>query len=288
MRVKTGGATQARQGKARFSTPRSQGLMARRLAPYACPMPDAYVICATPRTGSTLLCDLLRSTGAAGSPDSFFMREVASEWRRAWGLPDKGDMSDREFDRATLRAVIEAGKGGTAIFGLRLMRESLEDVSAFLDRLFPGLPSDRARLEAAFGRTLFIHLRREDKLAQAVSLVKAGQTGLWHVAPDGRELERVAPPQEPRYDFPRIAQEIAQLERHDAAWLAWFEREGIEPLRVGYEALSAAPASVLARICDALDVPSPPPGDVRPGVARLSDAVSLDWMRRYRLDAGRP
>ena len=33
---------------------------------------------------------------------------------------------------------------------------------------------------------------RENKLAQAVSLIKAEQTGLWHIAPDGTELERVA------------------------------------------------------------------------------------------------
>ena len=30
---------------------------------------------------------------------------------------------------------------------------------------------------------------------------KAQQTGLWHIAPDGTELERVAPAQEPHYDF---------------------------------------------------------------------------------------
>lgn len=39
-------------------------------------MLDGYIICATPRTGSTLLRDLLASTRAAGGPDSFFMREI--------------------------------------------------------------------------------------------------------------------------------------------------------------------------------------------------------------------
>ena len=31
---------------------------------------DSYMICSTPRTGSTLLCELLESTGVAGRPES--------------------------------------------------------------------------------------------------------------------------------------------------------------------------------------------------------------------------
>jgi len=33
---------------------------------------DAYLICGTPRTGSTLLCDLLPSSEIAGRPESYF------------------------------------------------------------------------------------------------------------------------------------------------------------------------------------------------------------------------
>ncbi|WP_246674983.1 MULTISPECIES: Stf0 family sulfotransferase [unclassified Mesorhizobium] len=34
-----------------------------------------------------------------------------------------------------------------------------------------------------------------------------------------------------------------------------------------------------------LGVQAPDAGDIRPGVARLADETSLDWMRRYHLDA---
>ena len=249
-------------------------------------MPDSYIICATPRTGSTLLCDLLTATGAAGRPDSFFMREVDPVWRRQWGLPARGDLGEADYAAAYLEAAIRAGTGGTGVFGLRLMRESLDGLLALIGEVHPGLPPGRARLEAAFGDILYIHLAREDKLAQAVSMVKAEQTGLWHVAPDGTELERLAPPRPPEYDFERIAARLAELERHDAAWRTWFREQGIEPLGVGYESLSAGPAAVLAGVCDALGVPAPAPQTVRPGVARLSDAVSANWMERYRRDLG--
>jgi LPS sulfotransferase NodH len=248
-------------------------------------MLDGYIICGTPRTGSTLLCGLLASTKTAGNPHSFYRRQNIAEWAEEWLLPHPDTMSAHAFDVAYLEAAIRAGKGGTDVFGLRLMRENLDELSAILDRIFPSLPSDKARFEKAFGRVLYIHLSREDKLAQAVSLIKAEQTGLWHIAPDGTEIERVAPPQEPRYDFERIQHELGELEAYDADWNAWFTGQEIVPLRVGYERLSADPAAALASICDALGVTPPNVANVKPGVAKLSDATSLDWMRRYRLDA---
>ena len=246
-------------------------------------MPESYIICTTPRSGSTLLCDLLAAAGA-GAPDSFFMPDPDPAWVREWGLPDRGGPGEAEAAAAFLRAAIRAGRGGTPVFGLRLMRAHLDGLSALVGTAFPGLPSDRARLEAAFGAMLCIHLARADKLAQAVSAVKAEQTGLWHVAPDGNEIERLAPPAPPRYDFARIASRQAELERDDAAWAAWFQAQGIAPLRIGYEELSANPAAAVARICTALGLPAPAPGSLRPGTARLADAVSADWMHRFRQD----
>ncbi len=249
-------------------------------------MLDGYIICGTPRTGSTLLCNLLASTKTTGNPDSFYGRKFMPAWAGEWRLPACDTMSERDFNIAYLNAAVTAGKGGTGIFGLRLMRENLDELSAILGQVFPQLPSDKARLEKAFGRILYIHLFRDDKLAQAISLVKAEQTGLWHMAPDGTEIERLAPPQEPHYDFARIHREVLELESYDAAWNSWFDAQGIKPHRIGYEALSANPAAALISICEALGVQAPDARDIKPGVAKLADETSLDWMRRYRLEVG--
>jgi trehalose 2-sulfotransferase len=246
---------------------------------------DSYIICATPRTGSTLLCDLLAATGVAGAPDSFFMRDPGPVWAERWGLPDRAGRSQEEYAAAYLQAAIQAGQGQTGIFGLRLMRKHLGDLRALIDWLHPGLASDRDRLEAAFGRMLYVHLWREDKLAQAVSMVKAEQTGLWHIAPDGSEIERLAPPRAPQYDFARIAAKLAELEAFDTDWQLWFDAQGIAPLRIGYESLAADPAGTAARVCAALGVRrgAEPPA---PGVARMADATSREWMRRFRQESG--
>lgn len=248
---------------------------------------NAYIICGTPRTGSTLLCDLLASTKRAGNPDSFYGRKFLAWWAKEWKLPSPETMSERDYAIEYLKTAIKVGKGGTDIFGLRLMRENLGELSDILDQIYPGLPSDRARLERAFGRILYLHLSREDKLAQAVSLIKAEQTGLWHVAPDGTEIERLAPPKDPEYDFERIRRELAELESYDTAWNSWFAEQQITPLRIGYETLSADPAATLTRICVALGIAAPKSEDVKPGVAKLSDAISLDWMLRFQSDLGR-
>ncbi|MGC1489244.1 MAG: Stf0 family sulfotransferase [Albidovulum sp.] len=247
-------------------------------------MPDGYILCATPRCGSTLLCDLLASTHAAGNPDSFFGQRFMAEWAREWSLPAAEAVSGAKFNTAYLGAAIKAGKADTERFGLRLMHEDLAALSAFLDPIFPGLASDKARFETALGTRHFIHLSREDKLAQAISLVKAEQTGLWHIAADGSELERLAPPQKPQYDFKRIKDKRAQLEYHDSAWRSWFNDQGIVPLRLSYESLAADPAAALAACCAALGLQPPDTRDVKPGVARLSDQTNLDWTNHYHAD----
>ncbi|WP_209425226.1 Stf0 family sulfotransferase [Pararhodobacter sp. SW119] len=245
---------------------------------------DSYIICSTPRTGSTLLCDLLTSTGSCGAPDSFFMGNVDPAWAEYWGLPELAEQGMAAYAAAYLKAAIRAGTGETGIFGLRLMHRDLAALTALIEAAFPDLPSDRDRFTAAFGRTLFIHLSRQDKLAQAVSMVRAEQTGLWHIAPDGREVERLGPPRAPQYDFHRIAVKRALLKKEDAAWTAWFAAQGIVPLRIGYEGFATEPAPIVAGICRVLGIAEPRPGQLSAGVAKMADDVSHEWIRRYRRD----
>ncbi len=42
--------------------------------------PRSYVLCGTPRTGSTLLCSLLCSTGVLGRPESYFREPDEVAW----------------------------------------------------------------------------------------------------------------------------------------------------------------------------------------------------------------
>jgi len=45
----------------------------------------SYLICATPRSGSFLLCETLKDTGLAGNPEEYFWRDDEPAWTARWG-----------------------------------------------------------------------------------------------------------------------------------------------------------------------------------------------------------
>ncbi|MCW2306215.1 Stf0 sulfotransferase family protein [Rhodobium gokarnense] len=245
---------------------------------------DAYVICTSPRSGSTLLCSLLEATGVAGIPDSYFHQPSLEEWIKDLGLSPDPAKREVETLKDVFREAIAQGSGDTGMFGLRLQRHSFACFTEKLAVLYPDPPGDRSRIEAAFGRTLFIHLTREDKLDQAVSYLKAQQSGLWHRAPDGSELERLSAPQELRYDREAIAAQRAEMVAMDAAWAAWFDGEGIDPLRLTYNGLAADPIGTLKTVLTALGRDPAAADAVEIGVAKLSDATNQAWVARFRAE----
>lgn len=246
---------------------------------------SSYIICATPRSGSTLLCDLLTSTGAAGKPHSYYRNEDASYWAELWGVPRPHRLDDAGFEKAYLSAMIREGTAGTGVFGLRLMWSSVADASRRLDAIKGSAADVAARFAEAFGPTLYIHLSRQDKLSQAISLVRAEESGLWHLAADGTERERTAPPRIPLYDGDRIAEVSRKLQGDDIAWTDFFSRREINPLALTYEALTADPREALAELFRALG--QDPAGAERMLVqtAKLADADSLEWAARYRRES---
>ena len=249
---------------------------------------DAYVICTSPRSGSTLLCYLLEATGIAGVPDSYFHEPSVAAWIEDLGLSPDPATGEVETLQEVFRKAIALGSGDTGMLGLRLQRHSFGCFTEKLALLHPDPTTDVGRFEAAFGRTLFVHLTREDKLEQAVSFVKARQSGLWHRAPDGSELERLSAPQELCYDREAIAAEMAGMIAMDAAWADWFDGEGITPLRLTYSGLSADPIGTLRTVLTALGRDPASADAVEIGVAKLSDATNEDWVARFRAeeDAG--
>lgn len=248
--------------------------------------PAAYMICTAPRSGSTLLCGMLAATGIAGNPESLFYESALEGWMARMDVAG-GTMTERERLAALMQAAIRMGRGATPVFGLRQQRPSFAFLCRQLALLHPEAETDRERIERTFGPVCFIHLTRTDKLAQAVSLLKAQQSGLWHVAPDGSEWERTAAHREPRYDARQISDCIDTLADYDRGWNDWFRREGIEPLRLSYDALSADPLAVLRQVLDGLGLDPQAADGVNPGVRKMADSTSRDWIERFRADKDR-
>ena len=179
---------------------------------------------------------------------------------------------------------LTAARAGGDIAGLRIMWESVADLNVRLAGLFPGLPDDPARLAAAFGNIVYIHLSRGDKLDQAISLARASQTGLWHVGRNGSELERTSPPRPAEYDADFLEHTMRQLAADDAAWRDWFVAHGITPLSLTYEELARDPRAGLARVLAAIGRDPAIASTVEPGTTKMAGEESRDWAERFRAD----
>ncbi|MEM1273313.1 MAG: Stf0 family sulfotransferase [Pseudomonadota bacterium] len=251
-------------------------------------MMRSYMICTVPRSGSTMLCKLLEATGIAGRPNSHFHVPSLDRWLEDYGLVGADFSSQREALYAVFEAAIARGKNGSDVFGLRMQRASF---SYFMDQLailHPGDLTDAERIEAALGPTLFVHLSREDRLGQAISRLRAEQTGLWHLHADGTELERQRPQRADGYDRAAILAHMRMHMQLDAAWKAWFERERIAHLTVSYKALTANPHAVLADILSALGLDASVAQNVAPQTTKLADETSRRWRARFEAETGRP
>ncbi|SIM84736.1 LPS sulfotransferase NodH [Micromonospora cremea] len=247
---------------------------------------DSYFICATPRTGSSLLLGLLESTGVAGHPQAYFRAPDEPLWAERWMLPRTPAGG---FDHAAyVRAARDAGRTDNGVFGAKLMWGALDELVDKLGRVHPDLAGqDVALLERAFGRTRFVYLRRDDVLAQAVSWLRAEQTQVWYVGGDGEISgggDRNG--QEPDFDTDGIDGLIQTIEEHNAGWHAWFSAAGVRPHVVRYEDLDEDMVAATRGILDFLGLDLPDGRAVVPRHQRQADDLNREWIQRYR--AGSP
>jgi len=236
----------------------------------------SILLCSTPRSGSTLLCSLLASSGVAGRPESWFRREDRAEYATGWGVPE------RDFP-AFLQSAIRAGQSPNATFACRVMADTREELLTDLRTLFPH-GSDSAILTHAFGRIDYVFLTRDDTVAQAVSRHIAEAGGLWHRHPEGSVLE--ARPgingSAPDYDFAAIDAYRREAEAAAQDWHNWFAQQAIDPINVTYEALAADPTGTTYRLLTQLGLTAVAP--IRAGTSRLAGKHNIDWAARYRAE----
>ena len=252
------------------------------------PIPRTYFVCATPRSGSTLLCKSLASTGVAGKPEEYFERlrhsGLPREPREYFDEPADpavldllpptrtGDPAAADLERELPRYLAE-GTTPNGVFGSKLMWGYFGDLLARLGTT-PDGPA-LAVIAETFGPVRWIHVTRGDKVAQAVSLWRALQTRAWNAADDPGEVH-------PVYDARGIAHLRDQLLAHDAAWRDWFAAQGIEPHVVEYETFArehtATLRGVLAHLGLEVDhIPEPP-------MRRQGDERSDRWVARFNED----
>jgi LPS sulfotransferase NodH len=242
--------------------------------------PLTFVICATPRTGSTLLCALLAATGVAGRPESFYRAEDRAEWAEEWGVTC--DSCGSPDPASYLQAAIRAGQSENGVCGIRIQAATLPVFMDELRSLFPDTGDDGALFAKAFGPCHFIWCRRGDDVAQSISRLKAEVSQIWHL--DGTEPK--IPQGRAIYDAARIDAFRAEIAEGNARWVHWFAANAIAPVILDYETFAKDPKhhahALLAAAGLALDT------DTALTVAnrRMANAESAIWAERYRAERG--
>jgi LPS sulfotransferase NodH len=266
--------------------------------------PDrAYLVCATQRSGSTLLCRLLSETGAAGHPQEYF--EATAETGRPphpgdfldglspTGLGVRGDvrppqapayssLEDVTDYRAHLARTLAEGTGDNGVFGAKIMFNQIAEVQALTSTLpeFMGLHG-APLLQALIGSPTalrYVWARRADTTRQAISMWKAVQTRTWRGDEPG-DARR------PEYHFEAIDHLRARLEADESGWLRFFETHRIEPLVVRYEAdLERDRAQTIRAVLRFIEVPVPEDLVTEAALERQADALTEEWVAAYHRD----
>lgn len=231
--------------------------------------PIPYLICATPRSGSTLLCEALRNTGLAGNPDEYFGPMHVARWSAKWGdLTEQG-----YFQRA-----LEQGRGANGVWGAKVMRLYWQDFMAMLQKISqtPDL-SDAELLETLFPGLKYLFITRRNKVRQAVSWLKFVQGSAWFwTETDPERLDQVEFKPNVIDDF------LRQTAIHESAWMEFFAQTGAQPYTVVYEEFVELYEETAAGILDYLEIDRP--SSLTFGARRLkkqADALSDEWVQRY-------
>ncbi|CAG7581244.1 Trehalose 2-sulfotransferase [Rhodococcus opacus] len=221
--------------------------------------PRPYLVCASQRSGSTLLVESLRATTVAGNPEEFFQylpstnrspqprqwfEGVTDETVLALLAPLEPGTADTRTAEQWRDQLLSLGRTPNGVWGGKLMWNQvplvLDRAAGLTDRSGDDL---RSALDDILGRDLaFIHVYRRDVVAQAVSMWRAVQTQVWR-----DDATPPAPHDGAEYHAGGIAHLVRILRDQDAQWRNWFEAEGLDHIDIGFDDFVARILAELAR-----------------------------------------
>ncbi len=216
-----------------------------------------YVICATPRSGSNYLCQLLASTGQLGKPQEYFNTHA----RRKFS--DPGYPRDRY---AQIDVVRSTGATPNGIYAAKILPLQYSRVIRKVD-LFHALP----QLE-------FVRLHRRDLLGQALSLSRVRQTGQIMASKQANAV--------PVYKVEDIKACIRDLQAREAIWDQVMREFGVQPLTLAYEDVMRDPQAAVDQVAELMSLAPIP---VNPALVRVTvqrDRETALWRQRFLADTG--
>ncbi len=239
----------------------------------------SYWIWFTPRTGSTLLCKGLESTGVAGKPGEFF------------DLPEENSLSNYHhvntyealWEKLWRESVTPNGILGVKYSLYRSSYDKLAGEIISLRNLTGITPLDWQVWSDLFPDCRHIFLSRRNKVRLAVSWWKAIQDNQWH-----RKKEKV-PKYGPdfyegKYNFNALLHLLKESNLREAATQEFFDYNGIQPLTIIYEDFVCHYKETITSILRHLGLQDEAVSIAPKFYAPTADAVTEEWVQRFRGD----
>jgi trehalose 2-sulfotransferase len=277
----------------------------------AAPEPtQSYLICATPRSGSTLLCEALKETGVAGVPEEYFealrhsgrprrpqeyfigaedrtiLRHLG-EHTSVDGRPGRSPLWSRHDYEPYLRWAIDSGTTPNGVFGAKLMWGYFGDFVSLLREIpeYREVPIQEL-LPAVFPDLRYVRVVRANKVRQAVSLWKAVQTATWRSEDADDETVDEADTSNglgPRlkFHFRAIEHLLDQILAHEACWDAFFEHCGVQPHVVFYEDFVESYEHTALGVLRHVGIEEPDAVDFERRMQPQTDELNRRWAQRF-------
>ena len=240
----------------------------------------SYIIASVQRSGTHLLCSILRSTGIAGSPEEHFLSKPGETWEKRWYAPSRA---------AYVQNILRQNATANGVFGTVVMWSYFERMLQMLQEIPAYKTLNGAQLLAAvFCKPKYIWMRRQNHVEQAVSWAMACQTGVW----TQKAEEKSQPQAIPKFDFKVIDEWCNRIVAHDEGWANYFRENQIEPLVFFYEDVVASHRTAAERVLEFLGLPFPvgieiPPPAVEKQATRISEEWATRYMKLKRAKTGR-
>jgi LPS sulfotransferase NodH len=189
------------------------------------PPEDKLLICAAPRSSSKRLARLLLGAGL-GVPMEYFNETSVGALTARWQI-HRRDYLSHVYARRTVNGV----------FVTNLQHRQLEAWP--YPRDFDGL----------FAGAVVVHLIRRDKAAQAASLAACWLTGDW-----GFDEPSSTPEFSPREMKRAATKAMAIVAAEDQHLQRWFDRYGVDPIRISADDVNRSDLTVVAGLAARLEV----------------------------------
>ena len=205
---------------------------------------NTYIICATQRSGSTLLCSLLSNLGIAGQPQEFLLPEKETEF--SYSTEDYANY---------VRQVMTHFATENGASGVKVMNNTWDYILGKLKKHpdYIGL-SDSKIVEKLFPNVKFIFMTRRNKFRQAISLSRAEKSQVWEKHNHrSNEPTSIQGELHPFY----LKNALKRAQEREQFWIDFFKENNIQPLEIEYETLTKSYQTLIPKVLAFIGVEYP-------------------------------